>query len=354
MGERAVAREASASVQSGAIATFFPGYFALVMATGIVSLAAHFLELEPVASALFWINVVAYVVLWLLTIARLALYPRALLADLGDHVRGPGFFTFSAGTCVLGTQFAVLRHEASVASALWVFGIVLWALATYAFFAAVIIKANKPSLGECIGGTWLLAVVATQSIAVLGSVIAPTFASPDSPLLVAAAMHLAGFMLYLPLISFLLYRLMFLELRPQQLAPPYWINMGALAISALAGARLLQSTGSPLVARLAPFLAGATFFFWAAATWWIPLLLILGFWRHAIRRVPFVYDPQYWSMVFPLGMYTVCTVQMSRALDLPIVMGVARVFLWPALAAWCLVFFGLLASLARSVARSAH
>jgi tellurite resistance protein TehA-like permease len=96
---------------------------------------------------------------------------------------------------------------------------------------------------------------------------------------------------------------------------------------------------------------GFTFFFWAAATWWIPLLLVLGFWRHVIRRVPIVYDPQYWGMVFPLGMYTTCTVQMARALDLPQLMGVARVFVWPALFAWLVTFVGMARSLVRATCR---
>jgi tellurite resistance protein TehA-like permease len=165
-------------------------------------------------------------------------------------------------------------------------------------------------------------------------------------------MHMAGFMLYLPLIALLLYRWTFFEFRPQELTPPYWINMGALAISTLAGARLLQSSAHlPLLGRITPFLAGSTFFFWAAATWWIPLLLVLGFWRHVVRRVPLTYDPQYWGMVFPLGMYTTCTVQMSRALDLPELMIVARVFVWPALLVWAVTFLGLLLHLARASRR---
>jgi hypothetical protein len=41
------------------LATFVPGYFALVMTTGIVSLAAHFLGHEHLAQALFWLNVFA-------------------------------------------------------------------------------------------------------------------------------------------------------------------------------------------------------------------------------------------------------------------------------------------------------
>src|SRR5690606_33150272 len=102
--------------------------------------------------------------------------------------------------------------------------------------------------------------------------------------------------------------------------------------------------GSFLV-ELLPFIKTFTLFFWAFATWWMPLLVILGFWRHVLRRFPLAYDPQYWGMVFPLGMYTACTVQLSRALALPFLLAVPRVFVLFALAAWLLTFIGMVRSL---------
>ena len=99
-----------------AIATLFPGYFALVMATGIVSLAAHFMALEPVAQALLWVNVAAYVTLWALTLARIALYRAQFVADLTAHGRSVLFLTMVAGTCVLGSQFAILTPWMPVAA----------------------------------------------------------------------------------------------------------------------------------------------------------------------------------------------------------------------------------------------
>ena len=49
------------------------------------------------AQALFQLNVVVYVVLWLLTVLRMVRYPRRFFGDMVDHLRGPGFFTTVAG-----------------------------------------------------------------------------------------------------------------------------------------------------------------------------------------------------------------------------------------------------------------
>jgi len=43
------------------------------------------------------------------------------------------------------------------------------------------------------------------------------------------------------------------------------------------------------------------------------MLVILEVWRHRFRRVPIRYDPQVWSVVFPLGMKAAGTFQLGRA-----------------------------------------
>ena len=114
----------------------------------------------------------------------------------------------------------------------------------------------------------------------------------------------------------------------------------------IAGARLIiAAPGWTMLNDFMPFLKGFTLFFWAAGTWWIPLLLILGFWRHVYKRFPLKYDPQYWGMVFPLGMYTVCTFQLSRAINFPPLLVILRYFIYLALAGWVVVFIGFLYSL---------
>ena len=124
--------------------------------------------------------------------------------------------------------------------------------------------------------------------------------------------------------------------------------MGAVAISTLAGATLIAAAPhAPLLHDMLPFLKGFTLLFWATATWWIPMLIILGIWRHLYHRVPLQYDPLYWGAVFPLGMYTASTYRLSIALDAPYLLILPRVFLYIAFAAWTATMFGLLRHLAR-------
>jgi tellurite resistance protein TehA-like permease len=326
----------------------FPGYFALVMATGIVSIATELLGMNALGHLLAWVNVAAYAVLASLLLVRLLLYFGRVVEDLRDHGRGPGFFTLVAGTCVLGSNLLVVEQQREVALVLWVAGIVLWFVVMYGFFTAVVVREDKPSLEQGINGAWLLAIVATQAVSVLGSLLAPAMAARELVLFFTLSMYLLGAMLYLTIITLIFYRFTFLEMSMERLTPPYWINMGAVAITTLAGSTLLLVRGaSPLLQLLYPFIAGFTLFFWAAGTWWIPLLLILGVWRHLLRRFPLRYDPQYWGMVFPLGMYTVATFRLAKALDVPSLLVVPRVFVFAALAAWLVTLAGMLHSFAR-------
>jgi tellurite resistance protein TehA-like permease len=333
----------------GAAETLFPGYFALVMATGVISIACQLLAMPAIAHALVAVNWIAYIALWGLTLLRLWHFPGKIAADLSSHQRAPGFFTIVAGTCVLGTQNAIVADAPGVASVLWYFGLGLWFVVMYAFFTAVTIRERKPSLASGISGAWLIAAVATQSLVVLRGTLGAASVPPPEIQFLCLAMFMVGCMLYLAIIPLIFYRLTFVQLSTHDFSPPSWINMGAVAITTLAGSILLFRTNEwQLLQEFRPFLKGFTVFFWAAATWWIPFLIALMIWRYLARRDRFLYEPQLWGMVFPLGMYTTGTFQLSRALGLPFLEAIPRVFIFVALAAWVATFFSLLAHLARA------
>jgi tellurite resistance protein TehA-like permease len=321
-----------------------PNIFAIVMATGIVALAVNAAGWPACGRVLFWVGAAAYAVLWFLAAAKAARHRPAVRADLSSHARAPGYFTVVAATGVLGNG-SVLLYDSPVAGlVLWAAALVLWTLLSYTILPALIEAEDKPELEKGLSGVWLLTVVATQSICVLGCLVVPHLPSGAvAPGLFAAlSFWLVGGMLYLWLIALIFYRVMFRPLSAADLTPPYWINMGAMAISTLGGVSLASAArGSELLTELTPFLKGLTLMFWATATWWLPLLLMLGFWRHVLKRYPLTYDHGFWGAVFPLGMYSVCTFRLAREFGLPFLVPLGDVFAWTSLAAWAATAAGL-------------
>jgi tellurite resistance protein TehA-like permease len=336
------------------LADMSPAYFGLVMATGIISLAAFVMEYGVLASGLFYLNIGQYGLLCVLYFLRAWRYPLRFFGDMLTHLTGPGYFTAVAGTGILASQFMVLRGDLVVGKALWAFAIVLWLGLTYTIFTAFTVKRDKPTLDKGINGGWLLAVVATQSLSVSSALLAARIGQPYRLELnfFALSAWLWGGMLYIWMMALIFYRYAFFHFSPGDLAPPYWINMGAMAISTLAGSLLiLNAPQAPYLASLLPFLKGFTIFYWATGTWWIPMLLLLGVWRHIYMRFPLRYDPLYWGAVFPLGMYAACTWQLDRAMEFGFLAGLTQAFFYIALFAWAVTFASMLYTLAPALWR---
>jgi len=323
-----------------------PAYFALVMATSIVAIACQLEHLGRIAELLTGLNSGMFVILTSLTLARLTFFRREVHDDIMNHARAPGFLTIAAGSALLGCEFILIAGRYRIAFVLWIAGIVSWIFLTYTIFATFTVKESKPTLDQGINGGWLLAVVSTQAVAQLALLLIPMFPGGAEVLLfLGLALWLWGGMLYIWMISLIFYRYTFFTFAPSDLMPPYWINMGAVAISTLAGAALLdRSALSPIVMQLAPFVMGLTLLFWAIASFWIPLLVVLEVWSHLIRGLPFAYSPLSWGGVFPLGMYSVCTYRLARTLDAPFLAPVSEAFMAVALVAWIAAFTGLVHS----------
>lgn len=329
------------------IKELLPAYFALVMATGIVSLASYLDGLEQFGIILFYLNLVFISVLIVFFIYRCLFYWEQVKEDFGSYKKGPGFFTIVAALCIVGNQFVVLYNNFLVAEIILAIAVVAWLVIGYGFFFYLTVTEDKKSLKDGISGTWLVFIVSIQALSTLMSFVSVDFGDQAYLLLfLALCLFLLGCIFYLYIMSLIIYRISFFSLQADELGAPYWINMGATAITTLAGSMLILHTQQfNFIIEILPFLKGFTLFFWAAGTWWIPLLLLLGFWRHAIKKVPVPlspkgYDPSYWGMVFPLGMYTVCTFRLSEALQISFLQFIPQLFVFIAIFAWLAVMLG--------------
>jgi tellurite resistance protein TehA-like permease len=321
------------------------------MATGILSVAMQTDGWMPASVALLVIAVVAYVTLVVLNVIRIVRHRAAFAADLADPARAFGFFTFVAATCVLGTRLSTEGlHEISLA--LLLVGSAAWLVLGYTVPWTAVLGPQRVRALSTANGTWFIWAVASQSIAVLAATLEVELTSwrPAMALLAVFSWSVGTF-LYCAVGVFVGVRLLAYPFGPADLTPPYWVAMGATAITVVAGARIVEMADAPMVDATRGLIAGTAVFFWAFGTWLIPPLVIAGYWRHVRNRIPLRYEPTLWSIVFPLGMYSVGAQLLGDVDALPIVHAIGVVASWIALLAWVVTFIAMLLSIWRNVLR---
>ena len=324
------------------IAHLYPGSFALVMATGIISNALLFEGHRTISDVLFAVNVAAYPWLLAATLVRAARFTRALWADLINPRLVFSFFTIVAGTDVLGIGVS-MRGFPTLALAMWLFALALWFALIYLSFGVLTFLNTAAHNVNIVHGGWLIAIVGTESLVILGTIVAPPLGQIGTAVFVLLHMLWGvGLALYGIFIALFCQRIFFFEFDPDDITPLLWVVMGAAAISTNAGSTLILSeTALPFLQSMRPFIDGITLIMWAWGTWWIPLLILYGIWKHGVCRVPLAYTPMLWSLVFPLGMYALASLRLSLASDFPPLRSLSLAMVWIALAAWAATAAGL-------------
>ncbi|MFC8103350.1 tellurite resistance/C4-dicarboxylate transporter family protein [Streptomyces sp. NPDC057363] len=305
-----------------------PAAGAAVMATGIVSVALHLTGHEILSR----IALVLACAAWLTLAANFVYLLLVERAQWLTRAGTPGALTAVAATTVLGTRFSLLDRPV-LAAALLALAALLW---------PVLLLLVVRHWGRRMPGAVFLGCVATEGLAVLGATLA---AATTTPWLAHAS--LVPFWLGIVLYLVALFRF---DLRQvARGSGDHWVAGGALAISALAGAKLLAAAGTGMYLWNDDdyaVLHDVTVFLLALDLAWYAVLLAAEIAWPRIR-----YDVRRWSTVFPLGMTAAATLSVAAVIDVPWLEAPGQALLWIAVAAWLVVAAGAIAQ-ARAGLRS--
>ncbi|MEV1077856.1 tellurite resistance/C4-dicarboxylate transporter family protein [Streptomyces sp. NPDC050211] len=302
---------------------------ATVMATGIVSVGLHLTGYEVLSR----IALAAACAAWLGLAADFVVRLPRRRERWAAETAAPGALTAVAATTVLGTRFSALDWQ-PLAEALLALAAVLWPVP---LFAAVRHWRRR------MPGTVFLGCVATQGLAVLGATLA---AAEGAAWLARAAMVLFWLGLVLYCVALACFDLR----QVAEGAGDHWVAGGALAVSALAGSKIVAADSASLYLwnddndGVLRFMTAVVL---VLALAWYAVLLVAEFARPRPR-----YDVRRWATVFPLGLTAAGTLSVSSALDVPWLEALGEVLLWIAVAAWLAVAAGAIAA-ARAAVTSA-
>lgn len=324
-----------------------PGNFALVMASGIISIGLGFEGLTGLSDAMCIFAITAWLCLLLLSIVRLVCFTEAVKIDLLNPRMVFSFFTLVASTDIVGLMLHARGYD-MLAIACWAMAFTAWCLLLYLSFSVLTFLTHEHNVNIVHGG-WLISIVGTQSLVLLGAQIAPSLGEYADYMIVEIHMLWGlGLAFYGIFVTLFCYRIFFLNLRPHDISPLLWVTMGAAAISANAGTSLLLTESSlSFIAMQRPFIDGITMMIWAWGTWWIPMLALFSIWKHVVNRLPLSYEPVMWSFVFPLGMYSVASGRLGLAAEFAPLQWISHMMIWVALIAWLFVVLGLARKIGR-------
>ncbi|GBE67076.1 C4-dicarboxylate ABC transporter [Mycobacterium sp. MFM001] len=306
--------------------TLSPDVFSVVMATGILSVAAQNHHYTAFSNALSVLAVVALVGLVVLTAIAAAAKRQILPWSLADAEITLPLFTFVAACTIVANRLstsypAILPVLGAISGLVW---LLLGVLSIRNLTGSRLV-----ALRDQAHGAWLLSSVATSGLAIVAAKLASTTGNTQW-LIAAVAVWALALALYIMMVALMAWRAVAERLDRDGFEPDAWILMGSMAIAVVAGHYVHQQAGG----RLAEGMHTATMVCWIVATLWIPPLIYFGLHRIEQRPKLLQFTGAWWTLVFPLGMYSAATYMMATNIHQRALQTVALVVFWNALLAW--------------------
>jgi tellurite resistance protein TehA-like permease len=320
-----------------------PRAFAMVMASGIVSVALRQAGSPPLSAALLWIASAGFVVLVIGSVWRAVWFPADARSDLTRPDRVFSCFAIAAAASVLAARLAD-RSQHDVVAALTAFTVLAWAAACCAVIAFLVGGAGTRRSITDVNGTWQLWVVGTASVAIAAASAYAAGLVPDRLAAWAAiAAWPAAALLYVLVTALVVTRLLRVGLAPGDLFAPYWVTMGAASITVLAAAQVLHITGPTVLAASRPALTDLALAYWSVATALVPALTVIGIVRWLRGRAAKGFRRELWMIVFPAGMYATASMQIGAEAGVRQIHEIGTAAVWVATPVWAVVFAWMIA-----------
>ena len=329
-----------------------PNWYASIMGTGIVAIAAATLPFRVPGLHVFAL------VVWALAAAALVALTAAWAVHWTRHtdrarahannpVMAPfwgapamALMTVGTGTLLLGRDWIGLGAAIDADWVLWGLGTAL-GLVTATWIPFLMMTRHEIKPDGAFGG-WLMPIVPPMVSAANGALLipyAPAGQARETLLLGCYAMFGISLFMSVIIITLLWGRLITYKTLPAVMVPTSWIVLGPLGQSVTATGNLAKVAG--LTGMPGPYPAGANVFAllygvptWGFAMAWLVIAAFITL--RAIRKgMPFALT--WWSFTFPVGTCVTGTIALASRTDLDMFRYAAAGLFLLLLAAWLIV-----------------
>ncbi|CAE6457766.1 unnamed protein product [Rhizoctonia solani] len=345
------------------IKNFTPAWFSVNMGTGAVSVLLHNFPygsrpvLHGFGVAILILNVCLFGLFCVLSGIRYGRYPEILRLMYKHPVQSLylGCFPMGFATLINSSLNAYLAYKLNssflyILWGLWWFDTII-ALAVYFLMLYIMITRQNHSL-RALTAVWLLPAVTPIVPATTGALLARAilpFSTSHATitLFVASALLFLGLGLTFMILPLYMLRLITEGLPPNTMIISKFLPVGpcgqggmAFVIIGQVFAEIAQQDHSTnmLLAEPQPwilFRVFGGFFLWTFGIWWILLSLLAIY--ETFRSQPPRFAVGFWGMVFPSGVYTLLTWQLSEIFDsaffriLSAILSISVILLWATL-----------------------
>jgi len=330
---------------------FSPAWYASVMGTGglanvLYLFGAEVAFLRPVATALWWLNVLLFLAFIGPWVARWFLHFDKLTEDLKHPMMSNFFATMPVGALILGTNFFLMGRSYFSMPFIAGLGVVLWIFSVVAilFFGVVVIYnmiVSEAMPPEIVNFSWFITPVASIVVPLLGNPLVRYYAAANPDVarlinLVDISFYGIGMMLFLIVGSIVFNRLIHHQMPHPMMAPTFWIILGPIGVgtvslmgiadvSKLLG--LIESTSGVYLLSLV---------LWGFGIFAFVLTLMVN--GRYLREAGIPFSLSWWAYIFPLAAYTMSAYNVAVYLHLASVLWYAALLGALLVVLWVMVF----------------